>query len=235
MVTQISMGRKSQVIAQKGWLLTVREPLNASSAMRVRFPLAKTPSCGNTCPSSLFRRAVENGLSVKAVERPQAGSNLARPSDRLMFHFRLFVRRSFGLRRGSTVDTLRQQMSAESYEREIRGREARQKHWEGIVSAAVKDVEISVLKNCAGFHSTTFFGAMGINPKHLAIWCFFKRDDDLKDAKLQQVTERINHAMREALNSHGYPESLLSSFFVSFATDEDVQRTCGGNYWHYLK
>jgi hypothetical protein len=126
-------------------------------------------------------------------------------------------------------------MSANSYQQELKEREVRQKRWEAIVSAAVQDVENSMLKNCAGFHSTTFFGAMGINPKHLAIWCFFKRDDDLRDAKAQQLTEKINDAMREALKSHGYPDFLLSSFFVAFATDEDVQRTCGGNYWHYLK
>ena len=39
---------------KKGWLLTVREPLNANSAMRVRFPFAKTPFCGTTCPSSFL-------------------------------------------------------------------------------------------------------------------------------------------------------------------------------------
>lgn len=126
-------------------------------------------------------------------------------------------------------------MSANSYKQELQDREVRQKQWEAVVSAAVKDVELSVLKSCPGFHHTTFFGAMGINPKHLAIWCFFKRDDDLKRAKEQELTEKINHAMREALKNHGYPDSLLPSFYISFATDEDVQRTCGGNYWHYLK
>jgi hypothetical protein len=47
------MGRSSQVIAptKKGWLLTVREPLDESLAMRVRLPLAKPRICGATCPS----------------------------------------------------------------------------------------------------------------------------------------------------------------------------------------
>jgi len=43
----------------------VREPLSASSATRVQFPLAKTPICGSTCPSSPFRRADDHGLSGK--------------------------------------------------------------------------------------------------------------------------------------------------------------------------
>src|SRR5512137_3052878 len=86
------MGRSSQVIApkRKGWLLTVREPPDASSVSRVRVPLAKPRICGATCPSDhpvvqlrantrvqpgkcgfdsdrecQFRRAVEYGLSVK--------------------------------------------------------------------------------------------------------------------------------------------------------------------------
>ena len=86
------MGRSSQVIAptKKGWLLTAREPLGESLAMRVRVPLAKPRICGATCPSDHpvvqlrentwvqpgrcgfdshrechLRRAVEYGLSVK--------------------------------------------------------------------------------------------------------------------------------------------------------------------------
>ena len=35
----------------KGWLLTVREPPDASPVWRVRVPLAKPRSCGATCPS----------------------------------------------------------------------------------------------------------------------------------------------------------------------------------------
>src|SRR5678816_123053 len=35
----------------KGWLLTVREPPDASLVSRVRVPLAKPRICGATCPS----------------------------------------------------------------------------------------------------------------------------------------------------------------------------------------
>jgi hypothetical protein len=126
-------------------------------------------------------------------------------------------------------------MGMSSYEEELKEREIRQRQWDTVVSAAITDVEDSVLKRYKGFHHTTFFGAMGIDPKHLAIWCFFKKDEDLKRAEKEHFTEEILKAMREALKKHGYPGFLASAFFVSFATDEDVQRTCGGNYWHYLK
>jgi hypothetical protein len=126
-------------------------------------------------------------------------------------------------------------MSASRYEAELRERKVRQKRWEAVVSSAVAEVEASVLKGYSGFHHVTFFGAMGIDPKHLAVWCFFATDDDLKRAEDERFTGVIQRAMRDTLAKHGYPTSLLPSVFVSFATDEDVQRTCAGNYWHYLK
>jgi len=121
------------------------------------------------------------------------------------------------------------------YEKQLKEQDVRQKRWTAVVSAAIGEVEVALLKRRPGFLHTTFFGAMGIDPKHLAIWCFFKMDRDLKDAKEEHFTEVVNQAMRDGLQKHGYPGFLLPSFFVSFATDEDVQKTCGGNYYHYLK
>ena len=126
-------------------------------------------------------------------------------------------------------------MSASSYEQELKERDFRQKEWEAVVSAAVSDIERTLLKNHSGFHHTTFFGAMGIDPKHLAIWCFFTKDRDLKNAEDENFTGEIQQATREALRKHGYPGNLTPSVAVSFATDEEVQRTCGGNYWLFLK
>jgi hypothetical protein len=131
--------------------------------------------------------------------------------------------------------TFGESMNESSYEEELKKREVRQKQWDAVVSAAVAEVEASLLKSYRGFHHTMFFGAMGIDPKHLAIWCFFLKDEDLTRAEGEHFTEAIQKAMREALRKHGYPGFLIPSFFVSFATDEDVHRTCDGNYWHYLK
>jgi hypothetical protein len=126
-------------------------------------------------------------------------------------------------------------MSTTPYDEELKEREIRQRKWEAVVSAAIAEVETALLKQCPGFHHTTFFGAMGIDPRHLAIWCFFKRDADLGEAEESGFTGRVQEAIRTALGRYGYPVPLIQSLFVSFATDEDVQRTCAGNYWHYLK
>lgn len=109
-----------------------------------------------------------------------------------------------------------------------------QAEWDAIVSAAIQEVE-TLLKPRPGFHQITHFGAMDIHPRHLAIWCFFKKDKHLQLAEKEQFTKTVQSAMREALKKHGYPAFLLPSFFVTFATDEDVQNTSGGNYWQYLK
>lgn len=110
-----------------------------------------------------------------------------------------------------------------------------QSEWDAIVSAAIREVEITLLKPRPGFHQITHFGAMDIHPKHLAIWCFFKKDKHLRQAEQEHFTDTLQSNLQEALRKHGYPVSLLPSTFISYATDEDVQRTSGGNYWYYLK
>jgi hypothetical protein len=126
-------------------------------------------------------------------------------------------------------------MESSCCEGELHSREVLRKEWESVVSAALSDVEAAILADTPGFHRTMFFGAMGINPGHLAIWCFFKMDEDLKDARVSGLTGKIDEAVRDSLIDHGFPVSIASSFSVSFATDEDVQRTCDGSYWNYLK
>lgn len=108
-----------------------------------------------------------------------------------------------------------------------------QKEYESIVKTAISEVENKILKSVPGFHHTTYFGAMEIHSRHLAIWCFFKKDADLQKAESTGFTKEINQAVQDSLEKHGYPTPDI--IYVSFATDEDVQRTCGGNYWTYLK
>lgn len=118
---------------------------------------------------------------------------------------------------------------------ELKERDALQKKWDAKVAAAVEEIKNDLLKSHPGFKTIFFFGAMGIDPKHLAIWCFFNKDEDLKKATEEQFTGLVQKAARQALCNHGYPSSLADAFHISFATDEDVQRTCGGDYRLYLQ
>ena len=122
-----------------------------------------------------------------------------------------------------------------SYDEELKERGARQKKWDAKIAAAIEDIKRDHLKSHPGFKAIIFFGAMGIDPKYLAIWCFFKKDEDLKKATEEQFTGLIQKAARQALCNHGYPISLANAFYISFATDEDVQRTCNGDYRLYLQ
>src|SRR5437879_1387180 len=72
------MGQSSQVNApkRKGWLLTVREPPDASSVSPVRVPLAKPRICGTTRPSRFFDGPQGLGYRQKPLSG-QAGSNPA--------------------------------------------------------------------------------------------------------------------------------------------------------------
>jgi len=114
-------------------------------------------------------------------------------------------------------------------------RQARQRHWEQIVAEALRRVEDSLLAGRPGFHHLDFFGALGIHPQHLAIWCFFKSEADLHHARESGLTDEIQKGTRTALADQGYPAALAAQQKVSFASDEQVQKTCQGNYWHFLK
>lgn len=117
----------------------------------------------------------------------------------------------------------------------LRARAKRHKKLDAAVGAAIKEVENSILNSYTGFQQMTYFGAMGIDPECLAIWCFFKLDEDLKMAKADGFTDRIQNEIRNSLRKSGYPEKFASIVKVSFSTDEEVQRDSNGNYWQFLK
>jgi hypothetical protein len=114
-------------------------------------------------------------------------------------------------------------------------RQARQRHWEQIVAGALDQVEAALLATHPAFHHLEFFGALGIHPQHLAIWCFFKSEADLRQARESGFTQEIQEHVRTALFHQGFPAALATQQTLSFASDEQVQKTCQGNYWHFLK
>ena len=120
-------------------------------------------------------------------------------------------------------------MSKSEYDKEL------QQFYEEIVSKAITEVKSSLLSSDQGFKHSTFFGAMHINPQHLAIWYFFTKDSDLKNAEETHLTKEIINATRENLKRNGYPDFIVPSIIPSFASDEEVQRDYGGNYRNYLQ
>lgn len=117
----------------------------------------------------------------------------------------------------------------------LRAREQRQQRLEAIVTAAVKAVRQQFRGSAPSILSDTFFGAMGIDPKHLAIWYIFKMDADLEKARETGLTDQIEKATRSQLLAGGYPAKAVPLIGVAFTSDEDVQIKAGGNYWQYFK
>jgi hypothetical protein len=123
----------------------------------------------------------------------------------------------------------------EAYQRELREREARQRHLDAIVKAATDAVVAAVADTVPRLRSNFFYGATGFHPSHLVTWYLFATDADLAAANGTGLTERIDRLTREALGQGGYPAESLRDIFVSFTTDEDIQRATGGDYWAYFK
>lgn len=126
-------------------------------------------------------------------------------------------------------------MDPVAYKAMLEERKVREKAWYRVVGSAVREVENSLLKGHPAFLKTELFGAMGVHPSYLAIWCFFKTEEDVRKAAADGFADQVTMAMREALSRHGYPPDLAATRKVSFGSDEEVQRDFKGNYWLFLR
>jgi hypothetical protein len=122
-----------------------------------------------------------------------------------------------------------------AYQRELKERDKRQKFLEAIVEPAMERVLNSISSKNPRVTKTFFYGAMGIDPKHLVTWYIFSKDKDLEEAKQNGLTKEISEKMRVELFQGGYPAEVLQKIFVDFTSEEDVQNKTGGNYYHYFK
>ena len=80
-----------------------------------------------------------------------------------------------------------------------------------------------------------FYGAIGINPCHLATWYLFRTDAELAEARSSGLTDHIADLTRSNLTAYGYPAEAIPNVSISFTTDEDIQRKTGGNYRYYFQ
>ena len=114
-------------------------------------------------------------------------------------------------------------------------RDQLQAQLDAIVRAAMNAVATEVVHTMPALHHRSFYGASAINPRHLSTWYVFAADADLARARSSGLTARLDQLTREALARGGYPAESLPEIFVSFASDETVQREANGNYYQYFK
>jgi hypothetical protein len=122
-----------------------------------------------------------------------------------------------------------------SYQRSLRERDERQKILEPIVQFAMKRVLNSISSKSPKVVEHLFYGALGIDPKHLSAWYIFSKDSELEEAKRDGLTTDISTLTRTELQNGGYPSEALPKIYVSFTSQEDIQNKTGGNYYLYFK
>ena len=105
--------------------------------------------------------------------------------------------------------------------------EARQRVLEPVVQRAIDRVRASVVSCSPAITDALFYGAIGIDPKHLAIWYIFATDTQKKSAKASGVLEELDRGTRDALREEGYSSAVLAQIGVSFASDEEIHRAGG--------
>jgi hypothetical protein len=96
-----------------------------------------------------------------------------------------------------------------AYQRELKERDKRQKFLEAIVQPAMERVLNSISSRNPRVTKHTFYGAMGIDPKHLATWYIFSKDKDLEEAKQNGLTKEISEKTRTELFHGGYPAEVF--------------------------
>lgn len=80
-----------------------------------------------------------------------------------------------------------------------------------------------------------FFGATGIDPQHLSIWYIFATDAQLKESEINGLADELRGQTKAELQAGGYPLSALSEICISFASQEDIERTADGDYHEYFQ
>ncbi|RKR85418.1 hypothetical protein BDD43_5689 [Mucilaginibacter gracilis] len=94
------------------------------------------------------------------------------------------------------------------------------------------DIENTVFSYCTEKFDITWYGAYDIDPKHLVYWICIKTD------KVKHELEsnlELNQLLRSLLEKHRYPLAAQPHVFISFESQETVDRESDGNWYHHFK
>jgi hypothetical protein len=76
------------------------------------------------------------------------------------------------------------------------------------------------------------FGAVGINPRHLAIW-ITTNSDAQRDALNEDTA--FQRGLCDILRRAGYPAEAIELVGFAIESEETVRRDLGGNWWYAIK
>lgn len=109
---------------------------------------------------------------------------------------------------------------------------ARERELSPIVQGAIAKVRLGVLLRRPRIAETMFYGAIGIDPKHLVVWYIFARDADKRRAEADGLLADLERKTRDALRAGGYPEEAIDQMHVSFASNEEIH---AGGGWSFFR
>ncbi len=100
--------------------------------------------------------------------------------------------------------------------------------WEKLVTKTRKKVQ----KNFAEIYDSLDFGLYA-EPQQYFVSYIFKTDADLNTARESGLLFKISEYHKECLKNVEYPASAIND--CVFASQEDCDRSCDGNWFYYYK
>jgi hypothetical protein len=76
------------------------------------------------------------------------------------------------------------------------------------------------------------FGAIRVNPRHLAIWITTQTDEE-RDS--MRASHDLVPQFRRVLLAVGYPPSAVAEVGFEFESQQTVDRDYDGNWWYRVK
>jgi hypothetical protein len=100
----------------------------------------------------------------------------------------------------------------------------------------ILDIKVNIKeliqKKCTEKVFITWYGAYEIDPKYLVFWICIKSDKT--KTELQNDIE-LNANLRNLLVKYNYPPEAQNLVYISFESQETVDRESNGNWYHHFK
>ena len=110
--------------------------------------------------------------------------------------------------------------------------ERKQKLLEPLVQRAMERVRAAVRARQPKIVDALFYGAIGINPKHLAVWYIFKTTVEKREAEASGLVKELDQMTRDALRAGAYAEEAISLIGVAVASSEEINQ---GGGWDFFR
>jgi hypothetical protein len=77
-----------------------------------------------------------------------------------------------------------------------------------------------------------WYGAYDISPKHLVFWICVETN---KSRDSLQGNKELYKKLRDLLVKHDYPAEFRDSVYIGFESQQNVDESTGGNWYHHFK